>query len=128
MKKQLILSVVTLILGLQPIFVKAQAQSPRLLRHIVMITFKEGAPAREIKEVDDSFKNLADKLRVVKGFEMGSAIADGKNKAVTHVYSFGFASERDLADYEASPEHQKHIKIGTAIIEKGQAVDYWVEP
>lgn len=92
-----------------------------------MITFKEGAPTNEIKEVDDSFKNLADKLKAVKSYETGTALSEGQQKAITHVYSFSFASEKDLASYGASAEHQQHIKVGKSIIERGQAVDYWVE-
>jgi len=107
--------------------VRAQPQPGKLLKHVVMITFREGAPANEIKEVDDSFKHLANKLKMVKGYEWGTAVADEKSKGVTHVYVFTFASKGDLDSYGASPEHQQHIKIGTSVIERGQAVDYWTE-
>lgn len=127
MKKQLILSGLLALLSLITGPVVAQNQPPKFLRHVVMITFKEGAPANEIKEVDDSFKNLANKLAMVKGYETGIALSDGKTKGVTHVYSFTFASEKDLTSYGASAEHQKHIQIGQSITERGQAVDYWVE-
>ena len=107
--------------------VKAKPKPTRLFKHIVMITFKEGAPPNEIKEVDDSFQNLANKLTVVKGYEWGEAQAEGQSKTITHVYQFSFASDKDLATYGASPEHQQHIKVGASIVERGQAVDYWVK-
>lgn len=127
MKKPLVLFLITLLVSLITGRAQAQNQPAQLLRYIVMITFKEKAPIQEIQEVDDSFKNLATKLQVVKSYETGTALADGSTKAITHVYSFSFASEKDLASYGASPEHQQHIKIGKSIIERGQAVDYWVE-
>ena len=44
-----------------------------------------------------------------------------------HVYVSSFASEKKLEKYGASPEHQKHIKIGASIIEKVEDVDFYVE-
>lgn len=127
MRKQSILFLLAVTLSFTTVIVNAQSQPSRTLRHVVMVTFKNGAPAKDISEVDDSFKNLADKLNVVKSYEMGVALTDGQLKTSTHVYSFSFASEKDLASYGASPEHQQHIKIGKAVIERVQAVDYWVE-
>ncbi|WP_020596185.1 Dabb family protein [Spirosoma panaciterrae] len=127
MKKQLAPLVLLAILSLPMRSVNAQNQPAKLLRHVVIITFKEGAPSNEIRQVDNSFRNLAAKLKMVRSYETGTAIPEGKQKTVTHVYAFGFASEKDLANYGASPEHQQHMKIGKSIIERGQAVDYWVE-
>jgi hypothetical protein len=106
---------------------QAQTKNTKTLKHVVMITFKEGAPANEIKEVDDSFKNLAEKLKVVKSYEWGIANAQEQSKANVHVYVFGFSSMEDLVSYGASPEHQLHIKVGVSITERVQAIDYWTE-
>lgn len=125
MKKQLFACSLLLLLSLSAGLLNAQSQPPKLLRHIVMITFKEGAPAAEIKEVDDSFGNLATTLKMVKGYETGTALSDGQSKAITHVYSFSFESEKDLASYGASAEHQRHIKVGQSITERVQGIDYW---
>lgn len=58
---------------------------------------------------------------------MGEAQAEWPGKTITHVYQFSFASDKDMVTYGASPEHQKHIKVGASIVERGQAVDYWVK-
>lgn len=105
----------------------AQPAPQRLLKHVVMMTFKEGAPASGIREVDESFKNLAQKLPMVKGYEWGPALPQEQAKTTTHVYVFSFATEKDLADYAQSPEHQRHIKVGADITERVQAVQYWVD-
>ena len=105
----------------------AQSDSQRLLKHVVMVTFKENAPAIGIREVDSSFKNLADKLPMVKGYEWGPALPQGQAKTTIHVYVFSFATENELTAYAQSPEHQRHIKVGADITERVQAVQYWTE-
>lgn len=105
----------------------AQSISQRLLKHVVMVTYNENAPASGIQEVDASFKSLADKLPMVRGYEWGPALPQGQTKTTTHAYVFSFASEKDLADYAQSPEHQQHIKVGADITGRVQALQYWTE-
>lgn len=124
MKKHLIL--LTTIFCFQAAFTKAQRQPSKLLRHVVTVTFKAGSSAKAIREVDQSFKNLA-RLTVVQAYEWGISPADGHQRNdIKHVYVSTFLSEKELASYGASPEHQRHIKIGTSIIKAVEAVDYWV--
>lgn len=104
----------------------AQTPGGKMLKHVVTVTFKPGAPASVISAVDQSFKNLA-KLKMVKAYEWGISPVDARNKDTKHVYVSTFASDKDLASYGASPEHQKHIKLGASSIKGVQASDYWVE-
>ena len=94
---------------------------------MVTVTFKPTAPAAVIKAVDASFKNLGTKLKMTRGYEWGIAPMDARNKDIRHVYITTFASEKDLQAYGASPEHQKHIKLGASEIAGVQAVDFLVE-
>ncbi len=106
---------------------QAQEKTPKMLKHVVTVTFKADAAAKSVKEVDDSFKNLAVKRKEVKAYEWGVVPKNVRNKANKHVYVSSFASEKELEKYGASPEHQNHIKIGASIIEKVEAVDFYVE-
>jgi hypothetical protein len=105
---------------------KAQSASSKNLKHIVTVTFTPNASQNEIKEVDNSFKGLA-KLEVVKGYEWGIAPINDRNKEHKHSFAFTFSSMEDFGKYAASPEHQKHIKVGVAITQKVEAVQYFVE-
>nr|WP_293837148.1 Dabb family protein [uncultured Arsenicibacter sp.] len=105
----------------------AQTPPQKVLRHVVTVTFKPTAPAAVIKAVDASFKNLGTKLKMTRGYEWGIAPMDARNKDIRHVYITTFASEKDLQAYGASPEHQKHIKLGASEIAGVQAVDFLVE-
>ena len=98
---------------------------PKVLKHIVTITFTESAPQVEIDEVDNSFKGLS-KLKMVKGYEWGITPITELNKEKKHTYAFTFSSLEDLDNYAKSPEHQKHIKVGVSITKKVDAVQYFV--
>lgn len=126
MTKCLSLFLLLLILDVSASNGQSKREPARLLRHVVTVTFKPGAASKNIEEVDRSFQNLADKLTMVKDYEWGVSPIDAKNKDNKHVYVSSFASERDLAAYGASPEHQKHIKIGASAIKGVAAVDYWL--
>ncbi|WP_026993751.1 Dabb family protein [Flectobacillus major] len=127
MKKKITLWAITIMLVSSVFCLKAQSDAPKILKHIVTITFKQGATLKEIKEVDQSFKNLALKRKEVKGYEWGVVPINQHNKEIKHVYVSSFVSEKELAQYGASPEHQKHIKLGVAIIKSVDAVDFYTE-
>src|SRR5436190_5333135 len=82
---------------------KATAQtnntSSSLLRHIVMITFKQDAPADSIKAVDDIYANLS-KEPMVKDFEMGINISPRDSGVVKHIYVTTFAAKDDMDNYK----------------------------
>lgn len=126
MTKYISLFLLLLILDVSTSNGQSKREPGRLLRHVVTVTFKPGATSEDIEEVDRSFQNLADKLSLVKAYEWGVSPIDARNKDNKHVYVSSFASERDLAAYGASPEHQNHIKIGTSVIKRVDAVDYWL--
>jgi len=126
MSKCLSLFLLLLIINVSASNGQSKREPTRLLRHVVTVTFKPGAASKDIEEVDRSFQNLADKLLMVKDYEWGVSPIDARNKENKHVYVSSFASERDLAVYGDSPEHQKHIKIGASAIKGVSAVDYWL--
>lgn len=126
MTKCISLFLLFLILPITASIGQSKREPTRLLRHVVTVTFKPGAASKDIEEVDRSFQNLADKLNMVKAYEWGVSPVDARNKDNKHVYVSSFASERDLAAYGASPEHQNHIKIGASAIKGVDAVDYWL--
>ena len=67
---------------------KANAQtgnsSPALLRHIVMITFKQDAPADSIQALDDMYVSLS-KSTMVKDFEMGVNMSTRDTGVIKHI-------------------------------------------
>ena len=108
--------------------IKRQESVPLLLKHIVVVTFKQGTTDDQISAVDHSFSNLAVKLKMVKGYEWGIGTDDHDTVHIKHVYITAFENKAEEAKYGASPEHQAHIRLGADYIESVSATDFYVEP
>ena len=110
--------------------IKANAQagntSSSLLRHIVIITFKQDAPADSIKALDDVYSDLS-KSPSVKDFEMGVSMSARDTGIVKHVYVTSFASKEDMDNYRKVPEYSKLFKLSLPIADEVTVADYWAK-
>jgi len=108
--------------------IKAQTSnsSPSLLRHIVMITFKQDAAADSIKALDNIYSGLS-KNAAVKDFEMGVNISPRDSGMVKHVYVTTFASKDDMDNYKKTPLYKSLFKISLAVADDVTVADYWVK-
>ena len=73
----------------------AEPQANSVLRHVVLVKFKEDASKEQVQEVVDAFRALPSKIDAVKGFEFGTdnspeMLADG----FTHCFLLTFADEK----------------------------------
>ncbi len=98
--------------------------TPGLLKHIVIITFKQDASADSIKALDDVYTILSKSL-LVKDFELGVDISTRNGGQLKHVYVTTFASKDDMTNYAKIPEHSKLFKISLPIANDVTVVDYW---
>ena len=48
-----------------------KSQSKKVLRHVVMIKFKDSSTPENIKQVEAHFASLAGKIKLIKDFEWG---------------------------------------------------------
>lgn len=98
----------------------------KLLRHVVLFSFKAGSTAEQIKEVTDAFAALPKKIKTIKAFEWGTNISpENLNQGFTHCFFVSFASEKDRDDYLPHADHQAFVKIVTPVLDKVLVVDYW---
>jgi hypothetical protein len=98
--------------------------SSALLRHIVIITFKQDAPADSIKALDDIYAGLS-KSPLVKDFEMGVNISARDSGVVKHVYVTSFASKDDMENYRKIPLYGKLFKLSLPVADDVTVADYW---
>src|ERR1043166_1127300 len=124
MKKLFLVWVVTFI-ALCTDKINAQANSSSLLRHIVIITFKQEAPADSIKALDDIYVDLS-RGSMVKEFETGVNISSRDTGVVRHVYMTSFASKEDMDNYRKIPEYSQLFKVSLPIATEVTVADYWV--
>jgi|SRR5436190_23708374 len=109
--------------------ISAQDKAPqKLLRHVVLFSFKEGSTPEQIKKVTDAFAELPKKIKQIKSFEWGTNNSpEGLNQGFTHCFFVSFASEKDRAVYLPHPDHVAFGDILRPILDKVLVIDYWTE-
>ena len=98
---------------------------PRVLRHIVIITFKQGVSADSIKALDNIYNDLS-KSPLVKSFEMGVNVSTRDTGVIKHIYVTSFASKDDMDNYRKIPEYSKLFKVSLPVSDDVTVADYWV--
>src|SRR6478735_1391129 len=104
----------------------AVAQTNTVLRHIVIITFKQDAPADSIKALDNLYISLS-KSPLVKDFEWGVNMSTRDTNVVKHIYATSFASKEDIDSYRKLPEYPKLFKLSLPVAEDVTVADYWAK-
>jgi len=99
-----------------------------LLRHVVLLSFKEESSPEDIKEVEDAFIALQDKIPQIRDFEWGvNNSPEGLNKGLTHCFFVTFESEEDREIYLPHPDHQAFVEVLSPHMKDVTVVDYWVK-
>ncbi len=98
----------------------------KLLRHVVMFSFKEGSTPEQIKTVTDAFAALPQKIKQIKTFEWGTNNSPEElAQGYTHCFFLSFASEKDRAIYLPHPAHKAFGDVLRPILDKVLVFDYW---
>jgi hypothetical protein len=127
MKKYIILS---LMLMLITAFSYAQSTTGngKLLRHVVLFTFKATSSQADIDKVVASFASLPKQIKVIKAFEWGiNKSPENFHQGFTHCFVLRFSSEKDRDEiYQVHPAHKAFQQILSPHMEKVFVVDYRV--
>ncbi|CAF1205944.1 unnamed protein product [Didymodactylos carnosus] len=102
------------------------ANSNKLLRHVVLLKFKDDIKSSDLKNLEDSFCALEKKISSIKSFECGQNISkEGLSQGFTHCYLLTFTNEQDRDEYLVHPEHKAFVELISSHMEKALVVDYW---
>ena len=105
-----------------------KAAPKKLLRHVVLFNFNDSADSTKVKEIEQAFIALPEKISEIYSFEWGTNNSEeGLDKGLTHCFFVTFLSEKDRAAYLPHPEHQKFVKFLDGYIEDVTVVDYWTK-
>jgi hypothetical protein len=113
--------------------VAANAQSnsatvDQVLRHVVLFKFKDTSSPDDVKKVENAFRDLANKIKVIKDFEWGTNNSpEGLNQGLTHCFLVTFASEKDREVYLPHPEHLAFVEVLKPHLDKVTVIDYWAK-
>ncbi len=100
----------------------------KLLRHVVLFSFKEGSTPAQVKTVTDAFEQLPQKIAQIKAFEWGTNNSpENLNQGFTHCFFVSFVSEKDRDIYLPHPAHKAFVEVLKPVLDKVLVVDYWNE-
>jgi len=106
----------------------AACDKAKVLRHVVLLKFKDGATAEQVKEVEDAFVALPGKIDAISDLEWGTdASVEGLAQGFTHCFFVTFKSEEARAKYLPHPEHKAFGKILGPRLDKVLVIDYWTK-
>jgi hypothetical protein len=130
MKKTAAILSILLFMGI----ISANAQSTgapkgsKLLRHVVLVKFKQTSSAEDISKVEKAFAGLSKSISLIKAFEWGTNNSpENLNQELTHCFFATFSSEKDRDDYLVHPKHKEFVSIAGPHFDKVTVVDYWVK-
>lgn len=99
-----------------------------LLRHVVLIKFKEGTSQEDITKVEEAFHALESKIPEIRDYEWGTNNSpEGNDKGFTHCFFVTFGSEEDRDIYLPHPDHKAFVDVLVPHMEDVLVVDYWAK-
>ena len=126
--KKIFLIVSVLIASASMTHAQKNETQQKLLRHVVLFSFKEGSSTEQIKAVETAFAALPKKIKEVKSFEWGTNNSpENLNQGFTHCFFVSFASEADRAVYLPHPDHQAFVEVLKPVLDKVLVIDYWTK-
>ena len=100
----------------------------QVLRHVVMLKFKDGISNQQIRQVENDFCALPSKVDTVYDFEWGTDVSvENLSGGFTHCFVVTFRSEADRAKYLPHPAHKQFADSLGLYIDKVLVVDYWTK-
>jgi hypothetical protein len=109
-------------------FAQTDNQHHRLLRHVVLFSFKSDSKPADIKKVEDAFRQLPQKIKEIKAFEWGTNNSpEGLAQGFTHCFLVSFASEKDREIYLPHPAHKAFVELLGPHLDKVLVIDYWAD-
>ena len=96
------------------------------LYHVVSFKFKEGATKEQIKQVEDAFRDLKNKVKEIQSYEWGTNVSPEKHdKGFTHAFILTFKNDKDRDAYLIHPDHKAFGKIVGPVLADVFVVDFW---
>lgn len=100
----------------------------RVLRHVVLVKFKDSVSTEKVKQLEDAFRALPRKIESIVDFEWGKDISvEGLSQGFTHCFRVTFSDARGRAAYLPHPAHEEFVESIKPNLEKVLVVDYATE-
>lgn len=111
---------------LASVFSFHEKNQQKMLRHVVLFSFKSTSTAADVKQIEDAFKALPGKIKEIKDFEWGTNNSpENLAQGFTHCFFVSFASEKDREIYLPHPKHKEFVALLGPVLDKVLVIDYW---
>ncbi|KXO13093.1 Stress responsive alpha-beta barrel domain protein Dabb [Moritella sp. JT01] len=98
-----------------------------MIRHILLIKFKDSAELSQIDKLSALFESMPNKVEGVIAVEWGlNDSPENKNKGYTHSVVMTFANEEGRQNYLPHPEHEALKEVLRSLLEDIVVFDYQV--
>jgi hypothetical protein len=103
------------------------ASNKQLLRHVVLIKFKEGTSSSDITRLEKEFHTMAtEKISQVKEYEWGTNVSkENLDHGYTHCFILTFTNEQDCAAYIVHEDHVAFVNILKPHMAEATVIDFW---
>jgi len=100
----------------------------RLLRHVVLLKFKDGTTDEQIRQIERAFCALPGKIQAIHDFEWGTDVSvENLQQGFTHCFVVTFRSRADRAKYLPHPAHKMFGELLGPHLDKVLVIDYWTK-
>lgn len=98
-----------------------------MIRHILLISFKNDTPADQVAAVRSAFLAIPAKIEGVQAVEWGENDSpEGKNREFTHCVMMTFTDEAGRQRYLPHPEHEALKAIFSPVLKDIIVLDYTI--
>ncbi len=102
--------------------------SDELLRHVVLLKFKDGTTDDQVEQIVSAFCALQEKIDAIYDFEWGTDVSvENRQQGFTHCFLVTFLSEEDRASYLPHPAHKAFGELLGPYLDKVLVIDYWAK-
>lgn len=102
------------------------AEADRILRHVVLFSFKAETTQEQIHQVEEAFRRLPSQISQIHDFEWGTDVSvEGKAHGFTHCFLLTFLSAEDRDVYLPHPAHRKFGAVLRPLVQDVLVLDYW---
>jgi len=96
-----------------------------MLRHVVLLSWKDGTDQNKINEIEQAFIALPGKIDLIHDFEWGTDVStENIAHGFTHCFFVTFQSEEDRDAYLPHPEHTAFVDLVKPFLKDVLVIDY----
>ena len=95
------------------------------VHHVVCLKFKSSASAQDIKQVEEAFAALQQKIAGIESLKWGTNVSkEQRNKGFTHCFVLTFKTEKERDAYLEHPEHKAFGKLVGPLADDVFVIDF----